>query len=223
MKKSLWAGLGVLAGCLLPGCMTGYGHWPKLDEQEQRWVVVVGSFGAAHDLDERPCMLTDEEIDSGVIDCFATAPPFQARLTVQDVLFGKLPPKTIDVSASTSRGRFRLPRGSARPQIVLLVTDGKRHIAREWTDVARLRSGGWAIPVIDAEDSVPVLPCVAAPLVQPLDFAWPRPRRFVDERYVEMHHGITFADVRRVLQKQSENAEWWEPTDSAACLAQPDS
>jgi hypothetical protein len=103
-------------------------HWPDLAPDASRAVVAVGYFEHTRYLDERPCMMTDEEIASGVVDCFATAPPFQAAFVVQQVVFGTFHTRRVQVAVHTTHGIEELPLGRARPQIVLFVSDGWHHI-----------------------------------------------------------------------------------------------
>jgi hypothetical protein len=217
---------------LTAGCAS---HWPELDEDATRTLVAVGYFEHARYLDERPCMMTDEEISSGVVDCFATAPPLQASFVVEQAVFGSLPASRITIAANAARGIDDFPLGRSRPQIVLFSSDGRHTIANAWSDVAFLRSGKRAVPVAN-EFELRFLPCDATALIQPLDFAPPypsEPLEGLDEEWVRsvrtlpgmrvegsrlyIERGLTVDDIAGLLTGHSTSPDDWDLTIAGPC------
>ena len=168
-----WA-VGALLG--LTACAsTPRGHWPQLQDDKSSIVVAAGRFTGVHPLDETPCLLSQEEIESGVVDCWSGTPS-TTQFDVFRILYGTLPGRRVQVAYSPSLHKLTLPPGGGDPTLAVLLSDGKHHIlSRLTTHIARTASGQWALAV-ENNESLHVLPCGAKSLIRPLKFETPQSR-----------------------------------------------
>lgn len=200
----------------LAGC-AAYNKWPAFDESRSRFVLVAGYFSGVRQLDERPCMLSDEEVESGVVDCWSGTPSV-TTLNAFDVVYGTLPRSRVQVAYSPSLQNSDRPPGDGKPMLVLLLSDGNHFVlTSQRASIVQTTQGDWAMPVYENE-TLTVLPCGAEPLVKPLRFAPPLPGdtlenigefgverlqgntrvRISDGRFT-ITHGVLLNDMRKFM------------------------
>jgi hypothetical protein len=197
---------------------------PDFDESKDHLVLVAGHFSGVRKLNEIPCMMTSEEIQSGVVDCFSGTPSM-STLTVYEVVYGKANRRELPVAYHPAVMQ-RVPPGAGEPLVVLLHSDGKHYIlTSERAPIARLTSGEWAIPIYE-DAQLTVLPCGAKPLVHKLEFAAPLPSESLSDwtedsieaikqnahGYVRngrfyITHGIPLKDMRSFLASVAPTTE----------------
>jgi hypothetical protein len=218
MTRTTTGVLCVLLATSIGGCHAMRGKWPDFDDSRLQLVLVAGEFSGVRQLNERPCRLTDEELDSGVVDCWGGVPSV-TTLDVREVVYGEVHGAHLRVAYHPSGPNQDKPPGLGNPTLALLNYDGRHFVlTNERRRIARTTSGEWAMPVY-RDDELTILPCGARPLIQPLRFANPQPSESLEEGYTAQDieelaknprvrmdrgrffitHGILLKDMRTLL------------------------
>lgn len=207
------------AALLLSGCAHAILQGVDGFDESAGPIVAVGYFSHAEHLDVAPCPGTK---DTAVVDCEGARP--SARFVVDEVLFGRLPAAEVELAAAYTEHPERFPVGIYRP---VLLEAGPQNTVLQYRELARTRSGDWAIPVSALSD-LPKLPCSGERLLEPLpqEFRPPLPRRSLDE-YPEAEvaklrdnplvqvkggsvyfiYGVTLDDLRQVREHMLTDAD----------------
>lgn len=162
---------------LASGCTETIRYGRYVDEDKAFRVLVTGTFGLARSFNGSDCGLTEDEIDSGVVDCFS-GPPKIATFRIDRVLSGKRLASQVQV--------VFYPRISSEEVmttksyvLALLISDGLHYTLGRRRDLFRTSAGSWALPVMDDYD-ISLLPCRAAAIEKPIKFS-PEARRRTDD------------------------------------------
>lgn len=199
---------------LVSGCTT-YPYGPVVDPDNAFLVLAAGTRGGSREFAGSDCGFTEEELDSGVIDCFS-APARVAPFKVKEALSPRRTPRHLQVVFYPTHSASA--RANGQYELAVLRTDGERYVLSHSRDLYRTLSGSWAFPVMDENDHE-MLPCPASALVKPIDFADPQPRYslegnesfassaqakgmlVVSDGYMYPKKGIDLTDLRELFRQ----------------------